>query len=122
MQLVSLKFPLDDVARLTSRGPVSYAVGNDTTYLATLIRLQGSASPVRLALRRPPAQYGRSVPQQARFRPSFAIIRDLEKQRMTVSRFNAANYPLLLNSARPLFCSSTHAPGHCMMMHHMHHC
>lgn len=118
MQLVSLKFPLDDVACLSSRGPDSYAVGNDTAYLATLIRLQGSASPVRLALRRPPAQYGRSVSQQARLQPPFTIVQDLEKQEVTIIRFNASNYPLLPNSARPLFCSSTHAPGHCMMMHH----
>jgi hypothetical protein len=111
MQLVSHNFSLDDVARLSGKG-------------------YGSASPARLALRRLPAQNERSVPFEALFQPPFTVAQSFEKQVLSVIRFNTSSYSILPNCARPLFCSSTHAPGHshcmccCMSMHHhcMHHC
>jgi hypothetical protein len=104
MQLVSQNFSLDDdVARLPgSRGAV-YQPGQ--------------------ALRRLLAQYERIVPQEALSQPSFVVAQQLDNPVTPSVRFDTANDLFMPNSTRPLFCSSTHAPGHSHCMHHcMHHC
>jgi hypothetical protein len=97
MQLVSQNFSLDDVARLPGRN--------------------------NQVLRRLLAQYGRTVPQEALFQPSSVVAQKLDNYVTPIVRFDTASDLFIPNNARPLFCSSTHAPGrsHCMC-HCMHHC
>lgn len=114
MQLVSQNFSLDDdVARLPgSRGAV-YQPAADKPAVYQLDQ----------ALRRLLAQYERTVPQEALFQQSSVVTQNLDNYTTTIIRFDVASDLLIPNSTRPLFCSSTHAPGrsHCMC-HCMHHC
>lgn len=108
MQLVSQNFSLDDVARLPgSRGAV-YKPAIDKS---------------DQALRRLLARYERTVPQEARFGPSSVVAQQLDNDVTPLARFDTIHDFFMPDSTRPLFCSSTHAPGrsHCMC-HCMHHC
>ena len=98
MQLVSQNFSLDDdVARFP---------GNNSQ-----------------ALRRLLAQDERTVPQEALVQQPSVVAQELDNYITAVIYFDAVSDILIPNSTRPLFCSSTHAPGrsHCMC-HCMHHC
>jgi hypothetical protein len=100
MQLVSQNFSLDDVARLPG--------------------------PNNQVLRRLLAQYERTdltVPQEALSLLSFVVSQKLDNSVNPLVRFETTSDLFMPDNARPLFCSSTHAPGrsHCMC-HCMHHC
>ncbi len=107
MQLVSQNFFLDDdVARFPdSRGAV------DTPF--------GAGQ----AFRRLLALYERTVPQEALFLPSSVVAQPLDNTVTPPVRFDTIRDLFMPDSTRPLFCSSTHAPGRSHCMHHcMHHC
>ena len=96
MQLVSQNFSSgDDVARLPGRN--------------------------NQVLRRLLAQYERSeltVPQEALARPSFVVAQKLDNSVAPIIRFDTTSDLFMPDNTRPLFCSSTHAPGRSHCMHH----
>lgn len=98
MQLVSQNFSLDD----------------------DVARFPGKNSQ---ALRRLLAQDERTVPQEALVQQPSVVAQKLDNYITTAIRFDTVSDIFIPNSTRPLFCSSTHAPGrsHCMC-HCMHHC